>query len=58
MSRMIWLAVLKSAVSLFLVNPNAVPVAVSPYAKLPPAPPIPNAVGVSCAAGGIVACLC
>src|ERR1700730_3378470 len=46
----IWLscvAAVKSAVSLFLVTANAIPVAVSPHAKLPPAPPTPNTVGES-----------
>ena len=37
-------AVAKSGLTRFLVSPKASPVAVSPKAKLPPTPPIPNAV--------------
>jgi len=44
---MIWAAALKLLASRFFVMANAIPVAASPKAKLPPTPPTPNAVCVS-----------
>src|SRR6267143_2045910 len=49
-SRLSWVATLKSGVSRFLVMANAIPEAVSPHAKLPPTPPTPNTVLESFAA--------
>src|SRR5207248_11698296 len=46
-SRATSVAALKSCVSRFLVRANAIPLAVSKNAKLPPTPPTPNAVGGS-----------